>query len=708
MTKYLPFALIVLFFSIQAAAQEIIFHEDFESYEPAKCILSIGSLSGGLSPCVIPDNIPKLAEQSDVWTTWSDSPGSEEDVYVVRSKAHSGKQSIHFKSENSEGGPQDLLLPFDQKYSQGTMHYFMKMYIPSGSTGYMNVQALETVGAEFEMQLFFQPDGTYRVQTSTIGLSNQSDKFPFDEWFDVRFIIDLDTPTWYIYVAREGGLIYNWGNGSIASVDFYPVPIDGVKSEFWIDDITYEYYPDMTYEHLNLVLSEDEIANTGFLGTRLNSIGTVLNQGGIYDEFSLHSLELEYTYGQDVQTVKYDNINLLPNESMLLAPPDELMFYKNRFRTFSSKITKVNGFRFDSRLSDNSIEKEIRGTYAAEGKAVLVEIGAGTRCNWCPPAMAMQDSLSKEFGDKFVGISAHQNGPMENQDYFSEFDANIESFIDILVDRKISDDRKLMEDYFIEQIARDPMNTFEISADFNSLTRDLDFSVDIIPNEDMSANQKLFVCLVEDNVTGTSYEYSQSNVYAETQSDACGYENLPHLVPFDQMVYNGVVRMKLTKYAGNSVLDGPIRAGTNRQINYSYNIDPEFSLDNMRIVVAMIDGDNGNIATNAYQITVPKALENLKNSEIILEREDNDSNMNIYPNPANDMVVIHCRKAPEETISYDIVNIQGAVLLSEINNSNMTEFNWVVDLTAIPSGIYIVRMNIGTNVITKKLEIMNN
>ena len=68
------------------------FTDDFESY-------AVGSY---------------LGSSSADWTTWSGTEGGAEDVTINADNASSGSQSIYFSSTSANGGPQDVVLPFDQ------------------------------------------------------------------------------------------------------------------------------------------------------------------------------------------------------------------------------------------------------------------------------------------------------------------------------------------------------------------------------------------------------------------------------------------------------------------------------------------------------------------------------------------------------------------------------------------------------------------
>jgi hypothetical protein len=53
-----------------------------------------------------------LAQTNTAWKTWTNKPGTTEDVRVSSAKAKSGNNSLYFNSSASSGGPSDILLPF--------------------------------------------------------------------------------------------------------------------------------------------------------------------------------------------------------------------------------------------------------------------------------------------------------------------------------------------------------------------------------------------------------------------------------------------------------------------------------------------------------------------------------------------------------------------------------------------------------------------
>ena len=67
--------------------------------------------------------------------------GTTEDTKITSVKAASGTKSIFFSSTASGGGPQDVVLPFSDAYTDGIFKLGMKLFIDAGNTAYFNLQA---------------------------------------------------------------------------------------------------------------------------------------------------------------------------------------------------------------------------------------------------------------------------------------------------------------------------------------------------------------------------------------------------------------------------------------------------------------------------------------------------------------------------------------------------------------------------------------
>ncbi|MBK7344688.1 MAG: hypothetical protein IPJ06_17325 [Saprospiraceae bacterium] len=181
-----------------------------------------------------------VAQSSTVWTTWSNKPGTTEDAKVSTEQAYSGTKSIKLVSTVTTGGPTDLVLPFGQKYTDGTFTYGMKIWVGAGKGAYFNFQATATIGQIWASDVFFTQDGTMRVETG--GTVQASTSYTAETWIDLVFQIDLTNNVWEVIVDGTSIGSYSNPNNSIASIDIFPLNAAG-QSLFYIDDVYFDYEP---------------------------------------------------------------------------------------------------------------------------------------------------------------------------------------------------------------------------------------------------------------------------------------------------------------------------------------------------------------------------------------------------------------------------------------------------------------------------------
>ena len=82
--------------------------------------------------------------------------------------------------------------------------------------------------------------------------------------------------------------------------------------------------------------------------------------------------------------------------------------------------------------------------------------------------------------------------------------------------------------------------------------------------------------------------------------------------------------------------------------------------------------------------------------EIIAEND-----INIYPNPTNGLVSIKIKETYYSSLSFEIYDIMGRKVISEIYKNGIDEFT--TDLSGYPEGLYIIRMKLGNLNLNKKI-----
>lgn len=81
------------------------------------------------------------------------------------------------------------------------------------------------------------------------------------------------------------------------------------------------------------------------------------------------------------------------------------------------------------------------------------------------------------------------------------------------------------------------------------------------------------------------------------------------------------------------------------------------------------------------------------------------NNLLVYPNPAKDILNISFNAENEQNMKIELVNITGQILYSENINYNMDIFKGTINISALPKGIYVLKITSNLGVASKKIVI---
>ncbi len=213
----LSFIVVAFLISSMAFGQTIVFQDDFESY-----------VAGQQLACQNPTD----------WTTWSEAPcDPTEDAYVSNAYALSGNNSVNIIQNN------DLVKPLDNK-TNGIWRMSFYMYIPSGNEAYFNTLSSFTGGVyEWAMEVYFYTGAAGSLNAGGTGITTFT--FPYDTWFDVELVVDLDNDQATLTI--DAVTVYTWqwtlganGGGSalqLAANDFYG---HAATADWYFDDYQFD------------------------------------------------------------------------------------------------------------------------------------------------------------------------------------------------------------------------------------------------------------------------------------------------------------------------------------------------------------------------------------------------------------------------------------------------------------------------------------
>jgi len=631
-----------------------------------------------------------LAAKSAVWETWSSPNGGADDVKVTNTKAKSGSNSIYFQSTAANGGPADVILPFGGARNNGQFELKMNMNVDAGKNAYFNFQEQTTVGKGYTIDVYFNENKTLNINNQAAG-SLLSVSYPQGQWFEFQLKVDLNTNSWDLYIDGTKAGSFQNSTRAIASMDLFP--ING--SSFYVDDVSYTY---TSYSPTSKNASVTYIGNVmGYLaGANVTPSVEIRNLGTT----TITEAEISLKYNGNTSSKKLTGISIASG-GLYSSNLDNPISIVGGIADVVASIVTVNGTADDNN-ADNSKTLTINPIVPAKGKVVIGEEATGTWCQWCPRGAVALKTMHDKYDGFFQGIAVHNNDPMENPYYDASIASKISGYPSALVDRGAKMDPSAMGGDFINRIQIAPKGVMDIAAKYDAATKMMSVSVETTIESAISGDYRIACAIVEDDVTGTTSGYNQSNAYAGGGSGVMGgYEKLPNPVPAAQMVYDHVGRAIAPTFSGlPNAFGASASAGQKFIHNFTFDIDPSWDLTQMHVVSMFIDKtgmiDNG--GTIHYNDAIKKAF---KDGTAVLASQDlngPDTRMALQPNPSDKQFDIAIFGAMNGQSSLEIVDMQGKLVYqSQQLSSKMT----------IPSqdwsaGVYLVRLNENGQVFQKK------
>ena len=231
------------------------------------------------------------------WTTWGGTPGGADDAIVSDMYSNSPDNSFVVNS-----GAIDLIYQFgDEAISTGQWLYSNYIYVPTGFSGYFNVQSEPTPGVEWNLELFFNDDGTGEFA----GQSTDVFDYDMDTWFHIDINYDLDAGIGAVYF--DGQEIIQFVNAmTIGSVDYYGWDVGGPPGAYY-DDVCFG-------EGWELVGIEEHTAFTSNIYPNPARDNITIESKSI-----IHEVRIYNNMGQLVYSGQFDNNQIMVNTSSFLT-----------------------------------------------------------------------------------------------------------------------------------------------------------------------------------------------------------------------------------------------------------------------------------------------------------------------------------------------------------------------------------------------------
>ncbi|MDA9206780.1 Omp28-related outer membrane protein [Crocinitomicaceae bacterium] len=628
-----------------------------------------------------------LGSSSADWTTWSGTEGGAEDVQITDNNASSGSNSIYFSSTSPNGGPADVVLPFDQIYNSGNFSFEANFYVEAGKGAYFNLQGTLVVAQVWALDCYMLEDGTLKLSNQGTPYINAN--YPSAQWFNLRVDMDLTSNVWELFIDNVSQGSFSNPTGQIGILDLYPVNPAGQGgngiSGYYVDDISYTHLP-ANLPGLNGGVSFiNQIS--GISGLSYDVVATARNLGVL----EINSFDLTYSYnGADV-TENITGLNLVSLDT-----------YEHTFATqltpilgnndLMVTISNVNG-ELDDDPTDDSKVIGIDPIVPAAGKVVVGEEATGTWCQWCPRGAVYMDQFAQQYGDYWVGVAVHNGDPMTDAVYDAGIGSMIGGYPSAVVDRGADVDPSAMNADFLDRLLTAPAGVIMNGATWDPVSRELEVSVKSTFSQSVTNAYRLACVLSEDGVTGTDAGYNQSNAYAGGGNGIMGgYESLPSSVPAAQMVYDHVARAIAPSFDGSSIFfPATVNPGESVVSNYSFILPADWNAENMHII-GMLISPNGRIdnagstsiseaVSNGYEVGPNLGLINPLDFQI-------DDVLKVYPNPASTILNVTIALSDSPTNELKVYNYKGEIIQTLELKENIGNWNYALDISDLAAGIY--------------------
>lgn len=671
MKKQLLLLLVLVLGSWSLTAQ-VSFFDDFESY-------NVGDLIAGSSPN---------------WTTWSGGVPAE-DAPVSDAQAFSGNNSIYFLNTNGQGGPADVVLPFEGKYTDGTFELYMQVYVESGTGAYFNLQAEEQIGVTWALEFYFQTDGALIASNVPDGQLMISE-YNHDEWIDFRLEIDLTSNNWQVFVNDL--LLGTFSNSinSVASLDLFPF-VQGATSSFYVDDIGFSYEP-FVIPNLDAAISQLTMRNRGLTGQEFEVRGELRNLGLT----PITSATLSYEIGGNTVEQELTGINI-PSLETYNFSFSELYPITVGPQTMEVTVSEPNG-QVDENPGNDTKTITITGYTPAPGKRVVMEEATGTWCGWCPRGTVNMDRAAADYPDHFVGVAVHNGDPMVVPAYDNGITGfpGFTGFPGVVMDRIEVIDPSEIEERLLTRVTTAPVAFLSNSAEWDAETNELKVTVHAEFQEAVTGDYRLSLVVTENGVTGLGSGFAQVNFYSGGGSGPMGgYENLPSPVPASQMVYDYVARAIVGDFNGViSSLPGVIEAGETHSYEFTYTLPTEYNYDEIKLIGFLIN-PQGEI-DNAGSTTIDEAI---ANGTVNTNDFTAVPQVKVFPNPFSESTHIQVELPETKPVQMRVFNSTG--MLVATRDYGQLQGEWVLPFIAtdLPNGVYHLQIWLGDQAVVRKVSL---
>jgi len=552
----------------------------------------------------------------------------------------------------------------------------------------------------------------------------------FDEWF-----VQRNASSGTIYVSTDN---VNWsqaytidvteGTATHKQIDLTPFAANqatvylkfnfqGDHDFFWaVDDIKLTSVPMLDVAVDTITMNPYALAGNNFVS------GTISNAGGV----TINSLDMSYSIdGGNATSQSFNNLNIPPfgTFNFSFQQPASLSNFV-KYAISVNAIGPNNGN--DGVASNNTLTANVNALSALPTKNIVLEEFTTASCQYCPMGATTVDKIDDTYS-RIIPVSLHAGfgtDAMTTADHSTIYSTlgGGSGAPALMIDRFYWPDLKdvtmnlisssdfsytLWEEKTQKRLGvRSPLGIKAVST-FNTSTRALTVTPTVEFYTQLSnLTYRLNCYIVEDSVSGSGSGYNQVNYYANHSpgsfnpwygkgSPISGYKHR-HV---GRYLFGG-------PWGTAGIIPASVASGDTFSNQYSYTVPAGWNANRIKLVVFVQEyksGTTGRSIINALELGL-----NSEDSTIAVGvvsnvpqiQKYNFGSIDLYPNPANNLITLDYTLNQDANISFDIYNIMGEkIRTGEIQKLTAGEYQTQINTTTYNSGVYFVAVKQENNLV---------
>jgi len=354
-------------------------------------------------------------------------------------------------------------------------------------------------------------------------------------------------------------------------------------------------------------------------------------------------------------------------------------------------------FTGDANEDDNSGDAMVTGTKFMPTKRLVFEEGTGTWCQWCPRGTVAMDEFAVEHPGVAAQIAVHNADPMTVSTYDAFIGGLISGYPSAVTDRILVGDPGDIPTVYTQMkdnFGFADLILGEVSVSGTTAT----IPLTIKPAIDIN-NAKIAVVVTESNVSGTGAGWSQKNAYSGGGNGPMGgWEDESTSVPGTKFHF---VARSISAAGGSSTgVPSSMEMGSEHTLSLTTTLNSSWNADNLQYIVMLMNED-GEVMNSVFT-----ALPSLDPVLSISNVAAGINKMDLYPNPASDVVKLQVDLKDRSEASFIVTDVAGKVVINQPSvQLNAGINNYEVATANLSNGFYFMTINTNKGKATLKFVI---